>query len=75
VLTPPGKPEPSEDAVAVTPRGKDIKIVFDKQYAMYLISFPDGGELPPELRGKWTEESRAKTAIDLYLAKYWTNRT
>lgn len=75
VLTPPGKPEPSEGAEAVTPRGKDIKIGFDKRFGMYKIIFPDGGVLPPELEGRWTEEVRAKVAIEAYLQSYWKNRT
>ena len=75
VLTPPGKPEVKEGMDAVTPRGKDIRIAFDKRVCMYKIVFPDGGAVPKELSGHWTEESRAKTAIDLYLDKYWKNRS
>ncbi len=74
-LTPPGKPEPSEGAIAVTPRGKDIKIGFDKRFGMYTVVFPDGGQVPKELSGKWTEEKRCRSAIDTYLANYWKNRT
>ena len=74
-LIPPGKPEIKEGMEAVTPRGKDIKIAFDKRYGMYKIVFPDGGALPKELSGRWTEEARALTAIEVYLANYWKNRT
>ena len=75
ILTPPGKPEVKESMDAVTPRGKDIKIGFDKRYGMYKVVFPDGGALPKELSGRWTEEARALTAIEMYLANYWKNRT
>ena len=72
--TPPGKPVAKEGNF-ITPRGKDIKVVFDKKYGLYMISFPGGGALPAFLSGKYTEEKRAREAIEQYLKVYWKNRT
>lgn len=74
VLTPPGKPVSKEEGGSVTPRGKNIEVVFDKIYGLYVIQFTEGGPVPKELSGKWTEEQRAQQAIELYLQKYWKNR-
>lgn len=75
VLTPPGKPEVKEKMEGVTPRGANIKIDFDKRFGMFKIVFSDGGTVPKELTGMWTEEARAKTAVKLYLDNYWKNRS
>ena len=74
VLTPLGKPE-AKEGEHITPRGKDIKVGFDKQYGLYKIIFPDGGALPEELQGRFTEEKRAHGAVKAYLLTYWKNRT
>lgn len=75
VLTPPGKPVPKEKDGNITPKGKNIKVVFDKRYGLYVIQFTEGGATPKELSGKWTEEKRALQAIKQYLEKYWKSRS
>jgi len=44
-------------------------------YGLYTIEIVEGGVLPKELSGKWTEEKRAKEAVERYLEIYWKNRT
>ena len=75
VLTPPGKPTPKEGDIAVTPKGKGLKVTFDKKYGMYQVVFSEGGVLPPELDGKWTVEKGAEAAIERYLRGYWKGRS
>ncbi len=69
-----GKPV-AKEGQHITPRGKDIKVGFDKQFGLYKVVFPEGGELPKELQGRFTEEKRAHEAIEQYLVTYWKNRT
>jgi len=55
--------------VAETPNGKGIKIVQIQNSSLYGVTFADGGELPPELKGRWTSPDLAKKEIDKYINK------
>jgi hypothetical protein len=68
VLVPKGKPVAKEGAY-VTPGGMDISVGFDKHFGLYTIEVGIGA-VPKELQGKFTEESRARLAIEQYLRKF-----
>lgn len=72
VLTPPDKPIVKEDSF-VTPRGANIDIRFTNT-GLYYVVFTDGGVLPSELSGKWTDRTLAEEAVKKYLDKYWKGR-
>ena len=73
VLIPAGKPEAKEDAF-VTPRGANIEIRFTNT-GLYYVVFTDGGPIPSELSGKWTDRVRAEDAVKDYLDEYWKSRS
>lgn len=73
ILTPPEKPEPKEN-VSVTPRGKEIELKKNIHYGLYYFDM-HGGMLPKELLGFFTEEKRAKHALEMYLNRYWKGRS
>ena len=52
-----------------TPNGKHLKIVKITGSALFGVRFEEGGELPKELTGMWTDAGRAYEAIKLYLDK------
>lgn len=56
----------------MTPGGKSLQVFHIKNTSLYGVSFTDGGELPGELRGRFTSGSRARKAIEGYLNKMWT---
>lgn len=59
-----------KEIVAQTIGGKNIVVEHDKMRpGLYKIVFSPGGELPKDLEGHWTSKSKARDAIDLYLAK------
>ena len=73
VLVPAGKPEAKEDAF-ITPRGANIEIRFTNT-GLYYVVFADGGSVPVELSGKWTDRVRAEDAVKDYLDEYWKSRS
>lgn len=73
VLVPAGKPEAREDAF-ITPRGANIEIHFTNT-GLYYIVFADGGSVPVELSGKWTDRTKAEDAVKNYLDTYWKSRS
>ena len=52
-----------------TKGGKGIKISHDEWGTFWTIEFVPGGQMPPELKGKFTSDVNAKFAVELYLAK------
>ena len=72
-LVPPGKPVAKEDGF-VTPRGANIEVKFTNT-GLYYVVFTDGGIMPPELSGKWTDRGKAEEAINKYLNEYWKDRS
>lgn len=73
-LTPHGEPKPKDPKNFVTPRGMEFGLEFDKHYGLYTVVLKSPGQLPKELKGKFTEEKRAKEAIARYLDNYWKGR-
>lgn len=66
--------EPDEEVsdtlvVAETAGGKKIQIAKDMTHSGYVIEFATGGQLPPELSGRWTNFDKALDAIKVYLNK------
>ena len=66
-------PQKTKNKVTLTPPGpeskKTLKVKYDGQQHMYRIYFEEGGTVPKELSGMYTERSRANLAIDAYHAK------
>ena len=53
----------------VTPKGKEIKIYQIANTSLFKVAFTDGGQLPEDLSGKWTNPKLAQDAVDKYLDK------
>jgi hypothetical protein len=69
-VNPHNKPmHPSVTAKFYTEGGKEVKAVHDEMGTLWHIEFSPGGQLPEDLKGKFTNETMAKDAIKLYLAK------
>jgi hypothetical protein len=61
--------KPKEETVEAkdkTVGGKDIEVMRDPVWGMYIINFPNGGEKPTLLQGHFTSIAEAKKAIDTY---------
>jgi len=49
--------------------GKTLVMYHDEFGTFWSVKWREGGELPPSLRGKFTDEAEAKLAIQLYIAR------
>lgn len=49
--------------------GKTIQVKHDKVGTLWSISFKEGGQLPEELKGKYTSDNDAIAAVKVYLAR------
>jgi hypothetical protein len=68
-INPHNKPmHPSVTEEFFTKGGKEVKAVHDKIGTFWHIEFVPGGQVPAELKGKFTDENSAKQAIKRYLA-------
>lgn len=56
----------------MTPGGKQLQIHHVKNTSLYSVSFTSGGELPKELRGRFTSGSKAIAAAKAYLNTVWS---
>lgn len=74
-LEPKGKPEPSTEESSVTPRGMELEVIHDPKWGLYQIGLLTPGQLPQELKGKWTDRKWAEDAIRRYLTNYWKGRS
>lgn len=54
-----------------TPQGKQLGISQVKGTALYAVKWEEGGELPPELTGKYTNVDLAHEDITTYLKRRW----
>ena len=69
-INPHNKPmHPSVTEQYFTEGGKEVKAVHDEVGTFWHVEFSPGGELPAELKGKYTTEQDARQAIRRYLAK------
>lgn len=66
-----GEPARSEwkDTTFETKGGKKVVVRHDEWGSMWSVLFVPGGQLPPELSGKFTNELRAIQAVEQYLLK------
>jgi hypothetical protein len=48
---------------------KEFKVEKDKQYGLFVIKYTAGGEVPDELKGKFTNLHRAEAALAAYQGK------
>lgn len=53
----------------ILPSGKQIAIFKVANTALYRVAFTDGGEVPEELSGMWTDPYKAQLAIKAYITK------
>lgn len=51
-----------------TPNGKTISLYFHPD-STYFVRFKEGGELPVEFQGKFTDEAQAQHFINVYLSR------
>lgn len=69
-VNPHNKPlHPSVTEQYFTQGGKEVKPVHDEVGSLWHIEFSPGGELPSDLKGKYTSEPSAREGIVQYLAK------
>lgn len=57
-----------EDREFHTKNGKTIKVYRVANSGLFCINFPEGGELPEDLKGMFTNPSKAKAKIERYIA-------
>jgi hypothetical protein len=68
-INPLNKPlDPSVTERYYTSGGKEIAAVHDQERSLWHVEFKEGGRLPPNLNGKFTDEKTARHAIKIYLA-------
>lgn len=58
----------SKRVIGTTPNGKNI-ILISKNHGHFEVAFESGGELPQELKGKYTTPSIARDRVKYYLEK------
>jgi hypothetical protein len=51
-----------------TKGGKTIEVYHEQVGTLWAIRFKEGGQLPRELKGKYTTEANAVQAVQLYVA-------
>ena len=61
--------DPSKALLGITPGGKELYYVRKPESTVRFIAFGDGGELPAELAGGYTSQTKAQEIVDRYLAK------
>jgi len=59
--------EPQGTVVGVSSNGKKMIAKPDSVYAGYVLCWADGGVMPKELDGRWTNVEKARTAATTYL--------
>lgn len=59
-----------EDREYFTSNDKKIKVYRVKNSGLFCINFADGGSLPKELQGMFTNPKRAQERIEDYLANH-----
>lgn len=50
-----------------TSKHKELKIYQVANSSLFKVAFTDGGQLPEDLTGKWTNAKLAQDAIEIYL--------
>lgn len=58
--------------IGKTPGGKQLRIHKVGGTSLVRVQWADGGILPPELSGKWTNAALAQEDINTYLKKVWS---
>ncbi len=53
--------------MSTTPNGKELKIYQVANTSLFKVAFTDGGALPEDLSGMWTNAKLAQEAISKYL--------
>ena len=52
-----------------TEAGKELHLVVDRSSSNFIFQWFGGGELPQALLGKFTDETQAVKAVNIYLAQ------